>query len=128
MQEEGILTEDKNSSLLQDVFDHYVKGKGFDNVKANLENQEMPAKLSKPGGEAYIPDITVERGGTRTYFELAQKTDKVQQVASKWMLLSQLAKMKNGNFVLIIPSGSYRFTTQIVETHGIEAKLVKYSG
>jgi len=127
--QEGILTEVKEPKLIKKAIEEVVSSKGFKNIKANVEDFEKPSKLSRGGedeDEAFIPDITGTLRGRKSYFEIAQKNDNLQQVVTKWKLLSNLARFRKGKFFLLVPDGSYAFTQRILKKYPIEAKVIKF--
>ena len=44
---------------------------------------------------------------------------------NKWKLLDTLSHMKKGNFRIFVPHGQMKFTQELIETHQINADLVK---
>jgi len=124
--EEGILTEVKKPTLIKKVIEEVVNPRGFKKIKANVEDFNTPSRLNRERDEeSFIPDITGVRNGRKSYFELALKTDKKQQVVTKWKLLSRLATFKRGKLFLIVPSGHYAFTSRLLKKYPIEAKVVR---
>ena len=123
--EDGILTTEKSEELILNVLKELINGRGFENVKANADGYDTPSKLTS-NGKTFIPDITASRNGAKNYFEVALKTDNINAVASKWRLLSELAKIKQGKFVLVVPYGNLRFVNDVLKRfYEIEAKVVK---
>ena len=127
--ENGILTDaqQKDAELIQTLLDKIVSKKGFDNIKANAEGYETPAKIrrSKDSEEYFIPDVTGEVNGRKSYFELGLKSDDVREVVTKWRLLSSLAAYKHGKLYLAVPRGHMAFTTRILADYPIQAEVVK---
>ncbi len=127
--EEGILTveQQKGSELIREVVDKIVSPRGYKDIRANLEDYDTPSKLSRAGedDEAFIPDITGVLNGRKSYFELALKTDKVRPVVTKWKLLSNMAKFKNGKLFLIVPRGHFAFTSRLLNKYPIQAEVIK---
>lgn len=124
--EEGILTTEKDAALIRDAIEGYVSPRGFKDIRANIENFETPARLSREEKDnAFIPDITGVLNGRKSYFEVALKTEKIRQVVTKWKLLSTIARFKRGKFILLVPSGHYAFTNRLLKKYPIEAKVVK---
>ncbi len=127
--ENGILTEaqQKDAELIQKLLDKIVNKKGFDSVRANAEGYETPAKIrrGKDSDEYYIPDVTGEVNGRKSYFELGMKVDDERELVTKWRLLSDLAGMKHGKLYLAVPRGHMAFTNRILNDYPINAEVVK---
>ncbi|PHN04847.1 hypothetical protein [Flavilitoribacter nigricans] len=124
--ENGILTDAKDEVLVRKLIEQVVLPRGYQNVKANTEGYDTPSKLSRPNEEgAFIPDATGVLNGKKSYFELAQKTDDLQEVITKWKLLSNLASFKNGKLFLVVPHGNLAFTNRILNNYPIQAEVVK---
>lgn len=124
--EKGILTESKQPSLIRKIVNTIVSPRGFKNIKANLKEYEKPARLNlERDDEVFIPDITGTLNGRKSYFEIAQKTEKVRPMVTKWQLLSRLATLKRGKFFLVVPNGHYAFTNRLLKKYPIEAKVVR---
>ena len=127
--ENGILTEaqQKDADLIQKLLDKIVNKKGFDNIKANAEGYETPSKIrrGKDSDEYYIPDVTGEVNGRKSYFELGMKVDDERELVSKWRLLSMLASRKHGKLYLAVPRGHMAFTNRILADYPIQAEVVK---
>ncbi len=124
--EEGILTAEKTDEMIVNAVKELIQGRGYENVKANAEGYETPARLTT-GDKFFIPDITaISRSGAKNYFEIAIKQEDIKTIASKWRLLSELAKRKNGKFILVVPYGNLRFVNDILKRfYEIEATIAK---
>lgn len=126
--EQGILTDNKDADLIREIVDRIVSPRGFKDIKANIADYETPARLtrkSESGDEAFIPDVTGTLNGRKSYFELALKTDDEQQAVTKWKLLSNVARFKNGKFFLVVPRGHYAFANRLISQYTIEAEVLK---
>ncbi|MBB4080591.1 hypothetical protein GGR28_003226 [Lewinella aquimaris] len=127
--ENGILTDaqQKDAELIKALLEKIVNKKGFDNVKANAEGYETPAKIrrSKDTDEYFIPDVTGEVNGRKSYFELGMKTEDERELVTKWRLLSSLAAYKHGKLYLAVPRGHMAFTNRILADYPIQAEVVK---
>lgn len=125
-----MLTSEKDSKdnyqpLLKKAI-KYVEARGFQEVKTKLDGYDSPNSFAqKKEDNEYTPDITAENNRGKFYFEIAQKTNDVNRLVSKWKLLSTLAEMKNGNFSILVPYGMNKFTEDLVNTYKIDAKLIK---
>lgn len=127
--ENGILTEaqQKDPELIDRLLEKVVKKKGFENIYANAEGYETPAKIrrSKDTEEYFIPDCTGEVNGRKSYFELGMKSDDERLLVTKWRLLSSLASHKHGKLYLAVPRGHMAFTNRILADYPIQAEVVK---
>ena len=127
--EQGILTEgqQKDVELIEKLLDKVVKKKGFENICANAEGYETPAKIrrGKDTDEYFIPDVTGEVNGRKSYFELGMKTEDHRQLVTKWRLLSTIANLKHGKLYLAVPRGHMAFTNRILADYPINAEVVK---
>lgn len=104
----------------------YVEARGFQHIRTKLDGYESPNSFAqKKADNEYTPDITAENKRGKFYFEIAQKTDNVNRLVSKWKLLSTLAEMKNGSFSILVPFGMNKFTEELIEDYNIKADLIK---
>lgn len=114
--------------MIRDIVENFISRKGYNNIRANLEDFETPAKLTrrvKGEEESFIPDATATMNGRKSYFEVSLKTENTRPVVTKWKLLSNLASLKNGKFFLLVPRGHMAFTNRLVTQYTIEAEIVK---
>lgn len=126
MLQEGMLTDLKSESTISTIIKKIVTRRGFSQIKANAEGYDPPSAINRTqSDESYIPDITATKNNSKSYFEVARKTDDVQKVVSKWKLLSTLAEFKRGKLYLIAPYGNFAFAQRLVETYSIPAKIIK---
>ena len=127
--ENGILTDaqQKDAELITLLLDKIVKKKGFENIRANAEGYETPAKIrrGKDSEEYFIPDVTGEVNGRKSYFELGMKSEDERELVTKWRLLSSLANYKHGKLYLAVPRGHMAFTNRILADYPIQAEVVK---
>ncbi len=125
--ENGILTEaqQKDAELITLLLDKIVKKKGFENIYANAEGYETPAKIrrSKDSEEYFIPDCTGEVNGRKSYFELGMKSDNERELVTKWRLLSSLASYKHGKLYLALPPGPLACTDRILAEYPLQAAV-----
>jgi len=104
----------------------YVENLGFDNIKARYEGYDDPAGLKMKGKEkTFVPDITATKNGGKYYFEIADRTEKPEEVVGKWKLMSTLAEMKNGDLRIFVPYGSMKYTNDILNKKNITAEVIK---
>lgn len=130
--EQGIVTDsqERDPEMIKTLIEKVVTRKGFDEVKANVEGYETPTKIrkGKDSDQYYIPDVTGEVNGRRSYFELGLKavdSDGERKVITKWRTLSSLAARKNGKLYLAVPRGHMAFTNRILADYPIQAEIVK---
>lgn len=127
LSEEGTFTELKDQELLKEVIERVVKKKGYEHIKANVEGYEQPTAFTNAeDGNKLIPDITAQRFGRKSYFEVSIKNDQKQKVVNKWKLINTLAKAQDGKFHLVAPRGNYAFTKRICDEYNIDANIIKF--
>ena len=104
----------------------WVKGKGFDKIRANAEGYDAPTtfRRDEEGGLIVTPDITAVKSRRKYYFELAEKTDDTSDCVSKWKLFASVAGAQNGKLYLLAPHGHKAFAARVVETHAITAEVI----
>ncbi len=111
-----------------EIFDKaitWAQRQGLTNIKANHGDFEMPSQFKRPGeDQPVIPDITGFRTGNKNYIEIAEKTDEVQRIVSRWKLLGTMAAMKGGKLYLLAPRGHKAFTEDLVTRYNLSAKIV----
>lgn len=96
----------------------WVKQRGWDNVRANYGEYEVPKHFNrKRDEESFVPDITGRWRSNKHYAEIALKTDSKRRAVSKWKLLSTLASMKGGKLFLLAPHGHKAFAERILKKH-----------
>ena len=124
-----MLKENREEINYDSIIENIVKDlerKGYNEIKASLENYDHPTKLKRRQDNAeFMPDITAVKYGNKHYFEIARKTEQEIKLVGKWQLLSTLSEMKNGKFRVYVPHGSMRFTNDILKKYDIHADVVK---
>lgn len=124
-----MLAEEKAGTKYQELLEkavRMVEARGFDEIKTDLDGYDNPQPFSQQKDDiVYKPDISAKNSRGKFYFEIAQKTDDVSHLVSKWKLLSTVAGMKNGGLNILIPYGHNRFTQDIIDQYNINAKLIK---
>ncbi len=128
----GILTEEKDVALIQQMVEEIVAPRGYKDIKANFGDYETPARLSRKNSngedtESFIPDATGVINGRKSYFELAMKSDSQQATITKWKLMSSIAHFKRGKLYLIAPRGHYAFVDRLLKLYPINAEVLKLS-
>ncbi len=116
----------KNPQLIKRAVE-WAKQKGFKKLKANCDDFETPVQyVSTDKEDTFTPDITgVQRVG-KSYIEVALKQDNVKRIVTKWKLLSTLANIKGGKFILLAPRGHKSFAENIVRQHQLSAQIVYF--
>ncbi|MEZ5031162.1 MAG: hypothetical protein R2787_07165 [Saprospiraceae bacterium] len=104
----------------------WVEKRDYQEVRSVMDGYEAPMSFTSSTSQLEVqPDITaLKNGSSKTYIDVAMKSDSPEDTVTRWKLLSTLATMKNGQFFLLIPRGHKAFTSGLVETHGLEAKMV----
>lgn len=109
-----------------------LKSKGFKNLKVNIEDLEIyeqPAMLRRKGSkEGFIPALTAQNDTRKHYIEIVRRKAKKekQRIANKWALLSTMAKLRNGKFILLVSHGTMRFTNSLLDAYpSIDAEVIK---
>lgn len=115
-------------SLAEQVID-YAKNSGFKDIKADFSTYDKPASLTMLGKDVTLtPDFTAKKGEKKFYFELVVKNpDEADQsrLVSKWKALEVIAGMKGGGLRIFVPYGNYNYAKNLLQDHGIDAKLIK---
>lgn len=104
-----------------------LEKRGYSDIKAELPEYESPTSFTeKTSDKSYTPDLTGEKDLGKDYFQVVEGDKKnIQDVVSKWKLFSNLAKIKNGQFYLLVPYGRKKYTTELVKEYNIDAELMK---
>ena len=113
----------------QELFDkaiNWVKGHGYDKIRANADGYDAPStfRRKEEDGEIMAPDITAVKNRRKSYFEIALKDDDLEFNISKWKLIAAVASAQNGKLYLLAPHGHKAFAARTVERHDIEAEVV----
>lgn len=119
------LDKKENEEALIDSI-NYLKHKGFENIKADLEGYETPKSYHKKDSDVIItPDIIAERAGIKHYFEISLKSEEPHLLKSKWRFLDVLTRMKNHRFKIITRRGHYKFTNEMLSDLNLDKTLIK---
>jgi hypothetical protein len=98
----------------------WAERKGFKKIRANVDEYETPQSFYKPSTDkTVIPDVTGVKMGTKSYIEIALKTDDKKAMVSKWKLFGTLAARKGGKLYLLASRGHKSFTEKIVQKHNL---------
>lgn len=104
----------------------WAKKSGYENIKANLDDYETPSQYQRAQDDVtFTPDLTAVKGGKKCYFEVIMKDVEENSGVSKLRLLSELAKMKGGELFVMAPTGHMRFTRDLVDSHNIQATVMR---
>lgn len=112
----------------QSYFDKAVKWvskKSKNSFKAKVNGYESPKVFkNKNTGEEIQADFSFQtEGGTKSYTEIALKSDSPQKLVTRWKLLSIMASMKHGKLFLLAPNGHKMFTQKLVDKYKINATI-----
>jgi len=124
-----MINKKKETKAYKDAFEKAIqklRSVGFDNIKADFEGYDIPAKLVNQAAEiTFIPDITAVSDGRKHYFEISQKGDPKDLLKSKWKLLETMASVRNGEFKVFAPKGHIKFTEEFVNSNNINAEIIR---
>lgn len=119
------LDKEENNDFLKESVT-YLKNRGFENIKADVEGYETPKSYIKKDNDVTItPDIVAERAGIKHYFELSLKSKKPRLLKSKWRFLDVMTRMRNQRFKIITRKGHYKFTNEMLDDLNLQKKLIK---
>ena len=119
------LDKKENEEVLIDSI-NYLKHKGFENIKADVEGYETPKSYLKKDSDVTItPDIIAERAGIKHYFEISLKSEEPHLLKSKWRFLDVLTRMNNHRFKIITRRGHYKFTEEMLSDLNLDKTLIK---
>lgn len=104
----------------------WVKRKGYDQIRANMEGFEVPIAYERQNDdERFIPDVTGKQLFEQSYFEIILKGDSPDKIVSKLRLLSMLVSQKGGRLFLMTPPGNLNFAKELVTKYSINGEIVK---
>jgi len=104
----------------------WVKRKGYDQIRANMEGFEAPIAYERQNDdERFIPDVTGKQLFEQSYFEIILKGDRPDKIVSKLRLLSMLVSQKGGRLFLMTPPGNLNFAKELVTKYSINGEIVK---
>ena len=103
----------------------WISKKSTISVKAQIEGYDPPKVFTnKDTGEEVQADFSfMTHGGSKSFTEVALKSDFPQKLVTRWKLLSLMASMKHGKLHLLTPSGHKSFTKKLVDTYQINAVI-----
>ncbi|MFD1163620.1 MULTISPECIES: hypothetical protein [Hwangdonia] len=114
--------KDKYSDVLENSI-AYLESRGFENIKADIDGYETPKSFSKVGSDISItPDIVATKEGRKHYFDISLKSEKPNQLKSKWLFLNTLSSLKSHRFKIITARGHYKFTQDMLEAVNLSNK------
>ncbi len=124
-----MLAESKSTEKFKELLKKAVKrlqSRGFDEIKTSLDGFDNPIGFSQKKSDVeYTPDLTAKNHKGVCYFEIAQKTNDITRLVSKWKLLSTIADMRDSKFTILIPYGHNKFTQELVDQYKIKANLMR---
>ena len=98
----------------------WAEKKGFQKIKANVEDFESPRSFSLSSSDAVIaPDVTGVKMGRKSFIQIALKSDNKREVVSKWKLFCTLASRKGGKLYLLAGRGHKSFAENIVRDYNL---------
>ncbi|MDC1403125.1 hypothetical protein N8328_01825 [Crocinitomicaceae bacterium] len=102
---------------------NYIKAKGYEYIKADIEGYETPKTFRRKGTDGFItPDIEAEKNGRTYFFDISLKSEDPSLLKTKWLFLESLSKMKSGTFRVITTKGHFKFTDTMLEDIHLENK------
>lgn len=103
-----------------------LQSKGYKEIKVDLPDFEQPTRFTeKSSDKTFAPDLTGETLIGKDYFKIVEgDKENTQEVVSKWKLFSNLAKLKNGKFFLLVPYGKKKYATELVKEYNIDAQML----
>lgn len=103
----------------------WVSKKTSNSFKANIDGYEPPkVYTSKNTGDEIQADFSFEsQGGSKSFTDIALKSEPPQKLVTRWKLLSLMASMKQGKLFLLAPKGHKMFTQKLVEKYNINATI-----
>ena len=118
--------KEKYTEFLSDSVE-YLKQRGFENIKADLDGYESPKSYAKMGSDISVtPDIVAEKEGRKHIFDISLKSTKPNLLKSKWLFLNTLSNLKSHRFRLITTRGHYKFTHEMLDAINLTNKnLIK---
>jgi hypothetical protein len=104
----------------------WARKKGFEKIKANQSDFEPPKALSRHGKDSQvIPDMTGLLRGNKSYMEIADKSQNLTALATKWKLFCELASRKGGTLYLLAAKGHKSFAKEMVKKYNLyNAKVI----
>lgn len=121
-----ILTEKQTNKELIEKTIEYLKGQGYDNIKADIQGYESPKSFKmKSKGIELTPDIVAESNGKVQYVEVGIKTDDTSLLKTKWKFLDTISQIKNRGFRIVSHHGHYGFTDQIIDEINLNKTAVR---
>ena len=67
---------------------NYIKAKGYEYIKADIEGYETPKTFRRKGTDGFItPDIEAEKNGRTYFFDISLKSEDPSLLKTKWLFL-----------------------------------------
>lgn len=117
--------QEKKDQLLGKIL-AFVEKRSYQDIRSTHTDQYSDPKSFKQvsTGEVITPLITALDRGHKHYFELAIKSDNVQDLVSKWKFLILMANHKKGILHLFAPRGHKAFVERLCEDYKLDAKVI----
>jgi len=103
----------------------WITKRSIVSVQTESDGYEPPkAYTNKQTGEEIRPDFSfLTHGSSKSFTEIALKSESPRNLVTRWKLLSLMASMNRGKLHLLTPRGHKQFTQKLVETHNINALI-----
>lgn len=102
----------------------WAEKRSITELKASLDGYEAPKSFKNTSTNIQVqPDLSFQKGDTIHYSDIALKVDNVNQLVTRWKLLSFMATTKKGQLHLLTPKGHKMFTKKLVDNYKIDAQI-----
>ncbi|NNF34806.1 MAG: hypothetical protein HKN68_11885 [Saprospiraceae bacterium] len=103
----------------------WVSRKTTGEIKSVHEDYEDPKIFKSKSSDMTVqPDISFRLNDGRKHFtDISLKTEKPQNLVTRWKLLSTMATLSRGKLYLLAPRGHKIFTTRLVERYNINVTV-----
>ena len=108
-----------------DIAFKWISKRSVSSVKAQTKDYEQPKVFrNKNTGDEIQPDFSfITNGGSKSFSDIALKSDSPQKLVTRWKLLSLMASMNKGRLHLLSPRGHKMFTQKLVDKYKINALI-----
>jgi len=103
----------------------WIYKKSVSSVKAQTKDYEQPKVFrNKDTGKEIQADFSfITQRGSKSYSDIALKSDYPQELVTRWKLLSFMASINQGKLHLLAPNGHKMFTQKLVDKYKIKALI-----
>jgi hypothetical protein len=116
--------EEFKNVLLDSV--SYLENNGYEDIQADVEGRETPKSYTKQSDKTIItPDIVAYKNGRKYYFEIGQKSDKPNDLKTKWRFLDVITRAKDHQFKIITTRGNYKFTDDMISDLNLNKSAIR---